>query len=188
MFPRQCLPCVLGENAPAPNADVSSSLDPEEMATSARSGGLANFRSDGDKSRHPCKESPEDSQAAFVSGYTRYSRWQSPQKSIIFSVLYLERQDMLSRLPIYHLHITHYHISRNYTCCENSVMPHIFSLAKLYKICQKHDWTKNLKKLFSMFKKKMKLEYDFFLLLLGPTIITIKKYYAHYDAKFKAMQ
>lgn len=74
-FPRQCLPCILGENAPAPNADVPSSLDPEERATSAHSGGLANFRSDGDKSRHPCKESPEDSQAAFASGYTCYSRW-----------------------------------------------------------------------------------------------------------------
>lgn len=123
-FPRQCLPRILGENAPAPNADVPSSLDPEERATSAHSGGLANFRSDGDKSRHPCKESPEDSQAVFASGYTRYSRWQSPQKSIICNLLYLERQDMLSRLPIYHLHVTHNHISRNYTSCENSAMPH----------------------------------------------------------------
>lgn len=106
IFRRQCLPCILGENTPTPNPDVPSSMDPEERATSARSGGLANFHSDGDKSRHPCKESPEDAQAAFASGYTRYSRWRSPQKSIICNVLYLERQDMLSHLPIYRLHIS----------------------------------------------------------------------------------
>lgn len=134
IFTRQCLPWILGENAPAPNADVPSSLDPEERATSARSGGLANFHSDGDKSRHPCKESPEDSQAAFASGYTCYSRWQSPQKSIICNVLYLERQDMLSHLPIYHLHITHYHISRNYTSklCR-------IAIGRTYETCRKHD-------------------------------------------------
>lgn len=116
------------------NADAPSLLDPKEMATSVCSCGSANFRSDGDKSRHPCKLSPEDSRAAVALGYTCYGRWQSLEKSIICDVLYLRRQDTLSRLQICSIGITCYNISRNYTSRGTRINAPLSSFTKISQL------------------------------------------------------